>query len=105
MNDADECRSLIVGMSTSGRILFYLTYAHRVTIVAREFYDDLDSLRLRDCNETLHRLAGHLVKLQSIGVDSATEESFAKMIVADAGSRGWLSMLRRSFTVIRPGSP
>lgn len=101
-DDADECRSLIVGMATGDRIQFYLAYAHQITITARWSYDELDSvLRLRDCNETLHRLAGHLLELQAGRVDAATEESFAGMIVADAESRGWLATLRRSFPVTR----
>ncbi|ATB48796.1 hypothetical protein MYMAC_004427 [Corallococcus macrosporus DSM 14697] len=60
---------------------------------------------MRRCNEVLHSLTGHVGRTQSGRVDSATERSFVEMIVAVAGSYGWLATLKLSFdNVQREGS-
>jgi hypothetical protein len=100
MGDADDCRKILSEMSKSRRVLVYLAYAHVLTTLAREFYDDSDFRRLRAYNETIHGLTGHLFGLQSGTIDSASEQSFAEALVAGAEARGWLGSLKKSITVI-----
>ncbi|WP_408890838.1 hypothetical protein ACJ2CR_11420 [Myxococcus faecalis] len=93
MRDTEALEACILVLPEERRPWFYLAYAHQVTIVAREHFLDARVERARRCNETLHRLTGHLARLHSGEVDTATETSFVKMVVGGADSEGWLSLL------------
>ncbi|MCP3142401.1 hypothetical protein [Pyxidicoccus xibeiensis] len=96
MKNVDELKAVLIEMPASEKVRSYLSYAHELTIVARESYDGSSPQLAWVCNEALHRLMGHLIRLHSGVTDPESEQSFARMIVETAESRGWLAMLRRS---------
>lgn len=102
---ADLCRDRLLGLSQDQVVRAYLVYAHSVTIEARAAYPEPEPpLPVRPdlsrrCNETLHRLTGHLGRLVSGKSDDQSNRSFAEMVVAGAGQDGCLSILERAIEV------
>lgn len=82
-------------MTPAQRQLFLATYAHEITILARGHFAEKDLESARLCNETLHRVVGHLGTLLR-NPTAAVESSFAEMLVAGAIQKGWGEILLRS---------
>lgn len=91
----DEIHTEIIGLPREDLVRFYAAYLHEITIVARDGYDPIAFEHLRQCNETIHRIAGHLNALFDSG-NSGGIDSFARMCVIVAEKRGWLGIVERS---------
>ncbi len=91
----DELYAEIAGLPREELVKFYAAYLHEITMVAREGYDPIDFEHLRQCNETLHRIAGHLNALFDSG-DLGDIGSFARMCISVAENRGWLGIVERA---------
>ena len=90
----------LLRLSDSRQVLAYLTYAHGVTVIARETYPEVTDVPkpdlARECNETLHQLSGHPKRLLDGTSDAQSNRSFAEMVVQSAVQCRWLSLLERA---------
>ncbi|MBI5542766.1 MAG: hypothetical protein HY901_02680 [Deltaproteobacteria bacterium] len=97
---ADSLLERLLRLSESRMVLAYLSYAHEVTIIARETYPELTEVPMPDlaraCNETLHHLSGHPKRLLEGAADPQSNRSFAEMILGAAVQRRWLPFLERA---------
>ncbi len=91
-----------VAMTPVQRQLFLATYAHEITILARGHFAEKNFESARLCNETLHRLVGHMGSLLR-NPAPVVEPSFAEMLVAGAVQKGWGEILLRSMQMSAQG--
>lgn len=79
------------------QVLFLCRYIHELTVAARGYFLEQEFERARLCNESIHRIAGHVCFILCGMVPSGANESFVSMLIDGANARGWSSMLERSF--------
>jgi hypothetical protein len=91
----DEVASLLVAMPLLQKQLFLASYASEITILARGYFADKNFETARQCNESLHRLSGHMGTLLR-KPEAAADANFIAMIVQAAKQKGWGEILIRS---------
>jgi len=100
MSDPNRLLERLLRLSDEQMVFAYLSYAHDITVVARETYPEVTAIPnralARACNETLHQLSGHPRRLLAGTSDALSNRSFAEMIVESAVQRGWVADLERA---------
>src|SRR6188768_2185891 len=91
----NEVVARFLTLSVSQKQLFLATYASELTILARGHFLDKDYELARQCNESIHRITGHIASLAR-RPEAAPDESFIDMIVKSAAQKGWGDLVLRS---------
>lgn len=90
---ADDLKQLFLQLDGKARQQALVAYGHELTILARMHFSDGEVDGARACNESLHRLMGHL---RAQPEDARAQESFIGMTVEVAQRRGWTQILRQA---------
>lgn len=85
-----DLRDAFLRLSTIGKARIFARLIHAETVHARDAYtadyDAPDGIRLRERNETVHRLSGHLMALLGERVSAAHSDSIVGLIELIASS-------------------
>jgi NAD(P)-dependent dehydrogenase (short-subunit alcohol dehydrogenase family) len=95
---ADDFVARVLAMRTTQHVRFLARYGHELTILARVAFLDDDYESARACNETLHRILGHIGAVLT-NTDATRDERFARMLVESADQRGRADLLVRSLGI------
>lgn len=98
----EEIRDGYLTMTMGDRQRFLAAYAHELTILARGHFADRAWEPAGQCNETIHRIVGHLASSREDS-DPLAAGSFIDMLIAGAEARGWSWVLHR--TMVRATRP
>jgi hypothetical protein len=88
----EELKDAFTVLSPMSKVSFLLRVAHMKTIYARDAYtasnDDPDGVRLREANESMHRLMGYAMDVMDGRASDAQDESVIAMNVDAFERRG-----------------
>lgn len=87
----DKAITTFCNMSREGQIAFLVSYAHWLTVVARDTYEAAaegvtDPARLRRINEIQHRVTGHLQRLLDDDPERYPDDVLTTIIVSNGDS-------------------
>ncbi|HEY3447754.1 MAG TPA: hypothetical protein VGK67_15465 [Myxococcales bacterium] len=102
---AASCRERLSRLSRQQQVVAYLAFANEITVAARsDFLDGLEGFeRAKQCNEALHRIVAHSVRLETGQADLGAVQSFAGIVCEAASNRGWIPLLSRGIALAESG--